>query len=335
MRSEIYAYPIQDSTPAVLRQEPYPYPRAWTRETLRAEDWRFALPEACLAELDAVVEGLRRQPLPTLVLKPRDFALEACAAFMGRIKAALDHGPGMANVERLPMERYSHAEAGAAYWLLGSLLGRPVAQKWNGLMIYDVMDTGAEHVIGVRGSVTNSGQNFHTDNSYARMPPQYVGLLCLHPAKEGGMSRVVSWHTVYNELLERCPHLLPRAFRPFLYERNCEHPPDEPRVLSKPMMFPGETLKVCFSTSAITDGYEVSGQALDAEGEELIAAIRQILADRRLHTDFHFRAGELQFVNNGTVGHSRTAFRDHPEPERKRHLIRLWFREQGRISYDG
>ena len=27
---------------------------------------------------------------------------------------------------------------------------------------------------------------------------------------------------------------------------------------------------------------------------------------------------------NHTIVHARTAYEDHPEPERKRHLLRLW-----------
>jgi alpha-ketoglutarate-dependent taurine dioxygenase len=36
--------------------------------------------------------------------------------------------------------------------------------------------------------------------------------------------------------------------------------------------------------------------------------------------------GDMQFVNNRTVLHSRTAFQDHEEPRRRRHLLRLWMR---------
>ena len=35
-------------------------------------------------------------------------------------------------------------------------------------------------------------------------------------------------------------------------------------------------------------------------------------------------AGDMQFVHNHTLLHDRTAFEDWAEPERKRHLLRLW-----------
>jgi hypothetical protein len=38
-------------------------------------------------------------------------------------------------------------------------------------------------------------------------------------------------------------------------------------------------------------------------------------------------------LNNRLFAHSRTPFRDADEPDRKRHLIRLWNRDQGRQSF--
>lgn len=37
-----------------------------------------------------------------------------------------------------------------------------------------------------------------------------------------------------------------------------------------------------------------------------------------------FEPGDIQLVHNHTILHDRTAFEDYPEPERKRHLLRLW-----------
>ena len=37
-----------------------------------------------------------------------------------------------------------------------------------------------------------------------------------------------------------------------------------------------------------------------------------------------FEEGDIQLLNNATILHARTAYEDHPEPERRRHLLRLW-----------
>jgi hypothetical protein len=46
--------------------------------------------------------------------------------------------------------------------------------------------------------------------------------------------------------------------------------------------------------------------------------------DPALNMHMEFRPGDIQLVHNHTILHDRTAFEDWPEPERKRHLLRLW-----------
>jgi alpha-ketoglutarate-dependent taurine dioxygenase len=216
------------------------------------------------------------------------------------------------------------------------LLGRPVAQKWNGSMVYDVRDVGNTVQQGVRGSTTSGQLFFHTDNSYAMMPPQYVGLLCLQKSKEGGQSRLVSWGSVYSEMRRRYPELIPRGFRAFLWDRVNEHAPDAPRIMSKPVFFHTDgRLRVCYSSRVIKDGYRMAGQTVDDETVRFLDAMDAILDDPSFWADLQFERGQIQIINNGRIGHSRTAFIDHADPEQKRHLIRLWFREHGRMSYDG
>jgi hypothetical protein len=40
-----------------------------------------------------------------------------------------------------------------------------------------------------------------------------------------------------------------------------------------------------------------------------------------------FRQGDIQILNNHVTLHSRRGFEDWPEPERKRHLLRLWLND--------
>ena len=37
-----------------------------------------------------------------------------------------------------------------------------------------------------------------------------------------------------------------------------------------------------------------------------------------------FKPGDVQLVHNHTMLHDRTGFVDWPEPDRRRHLLRLW-----------
>src|SRR5262245_14664249 len=127
---------------------------AWTRDTVSARDWTVPLSPRADAESDALAGTLSRQPLPTLVLSPEQFALPECRAAMARTKAILKDGIGVALVDRRPIDRLTAEQATAAHWVLGQMVGVPVAQKWDGTMIYDVTDTGRRAAYGVRGSWT-------------------------------------------------------------------------------------------------------------------------------------------------------------------------------------
>ena len=311
-------------------------PIAWTQATLAPGDGRVRLDPECVSELLAVATLLRANPLPVPALDAADFDLEHCRRAMADIRDALELGPGFAIVDRLPLERIERAEAIALFWLFGSLIARPVAQKWDGTMVYDVRDTGRPPGNGVRPDLTNVEQSFHTDNSYNLCPPEYVGLLCVHPAMDGGVSRIVSLVSAHNEMRRRHRDLLPRLYQPFYFDRQREHAPNDAMVTRHPVFeVDGERLHGRLSRFQVRNGQALAGVALDGPGEAALDELDRIMEQPDLRMDFHFEVGQMQFVNNRQIAHKRTAFRDWPEPERKRHLIRLWLRDRGRPFYNG
>jgi alpha-ketoglutarate-dependent taurine dioxygenase len=219
-------------------------------------------------------------------------------------------------VDRLPVNEMTANEATAIYWLLSSMIARPVAQKLDGTLIYDVLDTGQEALpgSGVRPDKTNIEIRFHMDNAYNHTPPEYVGLLCLRQAMSGGHSRVISFHTAHNEMLTRCPERLGRLYEPFWFDRPREFHRGESPIFAAPVFENGGELKA---------------------GEASLAAMLDIFEDEALSIDFDLEPGQMQFVDNRALGHSRTAFDDYPDPEQKRHLVRLWLRDHGRRAYPG
>ena len=309
---------------------------AWTRETLASEATRLTLSAECLRELDTAAEAIRANPLPALALAPDDFALDACRRTMVAVKRALDTGPGFVVVDRLPVDHLDRDVMVRLYWLLARLLARPVAQKWEGTMIYDVRDLGRPPGNGVRPDVTNAEQNFHTDNSYNRCPPEYVGLLCLHPAMEGGIHSVVSLLSAHDELRRHSPHLLPRLYRPFYFDRQREHAPDDVMVTHHPVFeYDGARLSGRLSRFQVINGQALAGEPLDRESGAALDALEAVMTRPDLAVTHTFEAGQIQFVNNRQIAHRRSAFHDWPEPERKRHLVRLWLRDTGRPFYNG
>ncbi len=216
--------------------------RNWTRDTIAPADWTVTLPDTAVAELLAVRDEIRRAPVPIFLLDSKDFALDACRATMNEVRRRTQDGPMFAVLDRLPLAEVTRDEAIQLYWLISSLLARPVAQKITGQMFFDVTDTGAKLKpgSGIRPTVTNVDLRFHNDNSYNQTPPEYVCLLCLHPAKEGGISQVMSVATVHEALQERYPELMPRLYQPFWYDRHAEHHAGEPTTFAAPIFERGD-----------------------------------------------------------------------------------------------
>jgi alpha-ketoglutarate-dependent taurine dioxygenase len=310
---------------------------AWLGCDVRKENYLVELSDACRAEICGAVDELRAYPLPTIALSPDDFAMPACREQMARVRRILDNGVRFAIVDRLPLAEMDAGEATTIYWLLSSMVSRPVAQKLDGTLIYDVFDTGQQALpgSGVRPDKTNIEIRFHNDNAYNDTPPDYVGLLCLRQAMSGGHSRVLSFHSAYNALLAEYPSRVLRLHQPFWFDRQREFHPGESPVFAGPVFENSGELKARFSVHQINSGYTMRGEPIDPEGAAALDAMLEIFEDGRLPVDFDLAPGQIQFVDNRALGHSRTAFIDYPEPDRKRHLVRLWMRDHGRRAYPG
>lgn len=309
--------------------------KAWTADSLRESDYLVPLPDDCLREIEAMIAGLRAGPLPVEVLTPDDFSMPRCRALMRGVKATLDRGAGFALLYRLPVDRFDKDELKAVYWILSSMIARPVAQAYKGTLLYDVIDTGRTKGPKVRADVTGASLDFHTDFGY-NLPPTYFGLQVLRTAKRGGRSSVVSFYAAHNAMRRRYPALLPRLYRPFYLNRYGEHAPGDPLASRHPVFrYDGKALWGRFNPRNITAGYDMMGEALDAEGEAAVAALSEVLRDPALRFDFELAPGQAEYLLNWRCAHARTAYEDYAEPDRRRHLVRIFLRDEGGRGYNG
>jgi hypothetical protein len=308
----------------------------WLAADIRKDDFVLEMPAEARAEIDRLATFVEANPLPLLYRRVGDFELPACRKLMASMKAILDDGVGFAVLDRLPMDDYPLDSLLQVYWLLGQCIGRPVAQKWDGQMIYDVRDTGAAYAYGTRGSYTSVELVFHTDNAFARMVPDYVGLFCRHPAKSGGVSRFCSLYSVHQRMLERYPEQLERLYQPMLFDRQKEHREGDAPVCYAPYFsWRNGRLFARANSSLVRKGYEVAGEEIDAGLAAALQAIDEVCLADDLWYEAPLERGQVQYLNNHEVGHYRSAFEDYDDPERKRHLYRLWHRDEGSPAYDG
>lgn len=308
---------------------------AWDRDSLSPADWTIPLSEACIAEFDEVIHFLQKHPQPIQHLTPATFSLPACADLMSQVKINLRRGAGFAVLDRVPTDRYNLNENKSIYWLLAMMLGSVVEQKWNGTTLYDVKDSGQTLGYGVRRSVTNLAQDFHTDGGWLDMQPEVVGLFCLRPAQEGGLSRCASLMTVHNEMRRQHVNLLARLYRTFFWDRQSEHSPDDVPFSRHPIYrYDGDTLTARYYEDYIFNGYKLAGKSLDHTGVEALAAMRAIIDAPENWVEFRLEQGQIEFINNTQIAHARTAFIDTGDTYVHRHMVRLWNRNHGTLHLE-
>lgn len=310
--------------------------RAWLAQNVQFEDWRISLDSGVAGELRRLATFIVDNPLQNLQRRAADFRLSCCREMVSRMRSILDHGVGFAVLDKFPIVDYPNDVVKEMFWVFGQLVGHPVAQKWNGQIIYDVTDTGLTYGYGVRGSHTSVELVFHTDNAFARIVPDYVGLLCLHPALQGGVSRFCSLYSVHQRMFERYPKQLERLYQPMFFDRQKEHREGAPKVCLAPYFsWRHDKLFARANSSLVRKGYDVAGLSMDRELVSALDAIDSICASDDLWFEAPLQRGQVQYLNNHEVGHYRSEFVDQDDPGKKRHLLRLWHRDEGSACYDG
>jgi hypothetical protein len=303
-------------------------PRAWTAASVDdPRSWYYPLPDACFAAFEQVRSEVRQAPRPMTTIRLTASLRADCCQALRPVREALERGRGFALVEGPPGACLAAEDAQLLYWIVGLGLGRPFAQNIQGTFLYDVRDTGQDLAQGARFSVTNYESSFHTDNSFGAEILDYVGLLCLQTARTGGRSQVLSGFALHNELLARRPDVLATLYLPFPMDRRGGVRDGEAPTVRFPVIhWDGRGLVIRYLRYWIDAGAEKEGQPLTSAQVTALTLLDEFLGRRDLRVEFDLKPGEMFFLNNRWLFHNRTAFDDHPELERRRHLVRLWLR---------
>lgn len=321
---------VRDRLPARLPAEPLKPvldPAEWTGADLDAsDDWKYVLTAGEIAELDDAVAGVGARGLPIKDITLADFPLSQLDATLARLKHQLMEGRGIAVVRGVPVERYTIEQSAIAYWGIGLRIGEPVSQNKNGHLlghVYDLVGPTRDGHPSYRAYHTSAELNYHSDSC------DVVGLLCLRKSKSGGQSKVVSTVAVYNEILRRRPDLAAELVKPWYIDRREEIPPGKKPWFEMPVF--------CFADGYFSTNwhnyYVKTAQRFDELPRFTASQIEALdmLDDvaEELRCDMIFEPGDIQFLHNHVTAHGRTIYQDWPEPDRKRHLLRLWLATPG------
>jgi alpha-ketoglutarate-dependent taurine dioxygenase len=295
--------------------------QAWNRDTIDPPAaWYARLPGRLLEALGGL---LRAVPEQVVQVRLPDGLRDLCRDALVPVADALENGRGFVVIES-PGPDFDDRQRGLLYWLLGQALGRPVEQNVQGTLLYDVRDTGQDVRYGARFSVTNAESSFHTDASFFDEVVDYVGLLCLRPSRSGGLSQIVSGATAHAVLAARNPQALEVLARPFHIDRRGGARPGEGPTARFPVLAQNGGLLYRYLRYWIEAGHDRVQEPLTPAQRDALDALDGVLGEPALRAEFALRPGEMFFLNNRWLLHNRTAFEDFDEPERRRHLVRLW-----------
>ncbi|HRO59405.1 MAG TPA: TauD/TfdA family dioxygenase [Burkholderiaceae bacterium] len=296
--------------------------QAWKGpEMAERSDWIHTFSNQELDEIEKSVERIDARGLGILDIRREDFEVSSLMPVLVETRRQVLHGRGFQVFRGIPVERYTIRQSAIAYWGLGLQLGTPVSQNGKGHVLGHVTNLGLNYADPeVRGYQTSARLPYHTDSS------DIVGLLCLRTSKSGGLSSIVSSTAIWNELVARRPDHA-RTLGQFHRTRWGEIPANKQRYASNPIFAPHQGhMFASYVRSAIMKAQATMSEVprLSPEQIEALDHVDALAADPSLHLDMKFAPGDIQLLSNHFVFHSRTAYEDWPEFEKRRHLLRLW-----------
>ncbi|MGE0222445.1 MAG: TauD/TfdA family dioxygenase [Acetobacteraceae bacterium] len=288
----------------------------------REAEWTYVLTPADIAEIETALASVLARDLAIADIRREDFPLPNLGPVLERLRDEVVDGRGFVRVRGVPVQDRPIRESAAAYWGIGTHFGSARSQNARGHLLGHVYDLGGSSAKdpNTRSYATSERQNFHIDRS------DVVALLCLRRAKAGGLSTIVSSMAVHNVMAERRPDLLDRLYQPFPVDRRGEVPEGKAPFYQAPVFneYAGK-LSVLYSRLHIGSAQRFpEARRLAPEDYEALDMLAALAGDPALRLDMAFMPGDIQFLHNHTILHARSGYEDWPEPERKRHLLRLW-----------
>ena len=284
----------------------------------KAAEWTYQLSAADIAELRAAVNQCTARGVTGTAVTQADFPLPKLSPVIQDWAPILARGRGFLLVSGKGLEDFSDAELRTLFFGMGQHLGSPISQNSYGDMLGDVLDEGVKMGTGrVRGYRTNQHLRFHTDRA------DVVGLLCLHPSKTGGLSSIVSSTAIWNEIAREHPEYLEPLQHGYIHASTEEG--GAVTTYRIPVYSVRDGVVSCRILRNTIESARVMGYAQHTPLEAAALACMDSVAERAdMRLDMDLQRGDMQFINNYTTLHSRTAFEDHDDGRPKRHLLRLW-----------
>lgn len=294
--------------------------------------WVKEFPAAVLEQIDVTVH--KTKDIGWRDVNRHNFPLPGAKAYFDDVREELENGSGMVKMRGLDVSRYDAEQLRRIWFALGSHLGTPMFQNYRGEAMREIKDEGMGVGAKLYGATVDaSGKPFLSSGARTLSPGQLrfhtdrcdvVGLLCVRQASEGGVSKLASSATVYNEILKRRPDLHALLCNPISRSRFGEEAGGEHVAYDLPIFGVRDgKLTSHFSLTYIENAQMLPGvRKLTNAEHEAIQMLMDVAQEQCF--EMRFAPGDIQLLNNHVVYHGRTAFKDDASTGQDRMLMRLW-----------
>jgi TfdA family taurine catabolism dioxygenase TauD len=293
-------------------------PANWLGSAISDDRWRIEIDAQHVAELRAAVAAMASIDLTAITAA--DVPLPTLGPVLAGVVDEIVDGRGFILLRGMPVEAMSEPELERLFWCIGIHLGIPISQNDAGDVLVHVRDEGLDFTDPhVRAYQTNEVLGYHSDSS------DVVGLLCVRPAMEGGVSTIVSAAAVYNAAVAARPDLADVLESTWWWDRR-KADLDVSFFQRRIFAVDGEGRFASYYGRSHIESAVRGPQVPELDGRQIEALdlLDSLANDPRFVLNMHFRPGDIQFLNNYKIWHARTSYVDYPEPERQRDLYRLW-----------
>jgi hypothetical protein len=289
-------------------------PTVWTRDDFvnNPERWTHPFTDEEVQELSDTADHFIASGTPLTGISKANFPLPRLGKVLDALRNDLLNGKGFILFKRFPADTWGPLKNAVAYMGLGTYLGYFVSQNGLGHVLGHVKDVGDDptQIDRVRIYRTTARQFFHADDC------DIVGLLCVHKAAEGGESDIASVHDVWNTLQREQPAVAELLTQPIWYfDRKGETSEGQEEWLKQPVFYienGGRGRVYCKfdpyfvrSLSRFSDAGVIP--PLSAEQKRAIQVLEETCQRLALHMVLD--VGDIQFLSNAHILHSRTEYK--------------------------
>jgi len=282
----------------------------------------YTLSKEELSALDTALNEVKSRGLAVEEVTAGDFPLGGLEKVVAGWIQEIDYGKGLVFLQGIPVARYTKDDCALIFWGIGAHMGEAQSQSLGGDRLGHVVNLGGDNP-RYRAYQNSTELALHTDAT------DIVGMMCLVPAREGGLSGYAGAAAIYNELLDHHPDVLPILCEGFHYHLFGEHAPGEsPVTEEKTPVFSEKDgcLSISYLRSYIEMAFAHMGKEKTAAESEALDTLDQVAHGPKCFRQFMLSPGDMLFFSNYTVLHNRTAFVDDDDLDKRRHLLRLWLR---------